>query len=113
MRNAIVCATLLALLTTVSLAQRGRGMGGIGPTPRIPNAGPAAPNATFGPNGISHGGVLPNVTQSPNATGVAKNPSARPNATFDPNGASHIPNVTKDPNVPTLPEARSPGIPER
>ncbi len=116
MKKVLVCGMLLGFLTSVSFAQRGgRAMGGFGTNPtRIPNAVPATPNATFNPGAISHGGVLPNTTHAPNATDMGKDPNpAHPNATFGPNATTSKPNAARLPGESTMPDVRTPNIPER
>jgi len=103
MKKVLVCGMLLGLLTSVSFAQRGRAIGGVGTSARIPNVGPVSPNASINPNSIStgHDGVLPN------ATTPGKNPNrAGPNATFDPTAQTVGPTAkTVGPNtVTTVPD---------
>src|SRR5271155_2241214 len=81
MKKILVCGMLLGLLTSVSYAQRGHAVGGVGPGARIPNVGPVSPNARTSPNaiGVGHDGVMPN------AVTTQKNPKPlTPNATTDP-----------------------------
>jgi hypothetical protein len=82
MRKVLVCGMLLGLLTSVSYAQRGHAVGGVGPSAAtMPNIGSMSPNARINPNatGMGHDGVLPN------ATTAGKNPArVAPNATTDP-----------------------------
>ena|SRR5664279_1403149 len=69
MKKILLCGMLLGLLSTMSFAQRGRVMGGAGPTARTPNAR-MSPNAT----NVGHDGIAPNATANtqtrvhPNAT---------------------------------------------
>ncbi len=133
MRKLIVCGMLLGLLSTVSVAQRGRATGGAGPTVRMPNAAPMSqpmspvartPNAAA----TSHDGIAPDAvsgsthskTVSPNAQ---SNTSASATQAVSPNADSRAkasapqnvnPNATNgsgapaartvDPNATTVPD---------
>jgi len=102
MKQLLVCGMLLGLLTSVSFAQRGHAIGGVGTSARIPNVGPVSPNAITSPNAISmpHAGVLPNA----NTTG--KNPTrVAPNATTDPTAQTVGPAAkTVGPTTVTVPD---------
>lgn len=105
MKKLLVCGMLLGLLTGVSYAQRGRTVGGVGPSAaRFPNVGPVSPHAGVNPNsiGMAHGGVLPNAT-----TTTSKTPKTiTPNATFDPKAQTVGPHATTTAPVHgTLPNA--------
>ncbi|MFZ0314125.1 MAG: hypothetical protein WAL85_15570 [Candidatus Korobacteraceae bacterium] len=81
MKQVLVFGMLLGLLTSVSFAQRGHAVGGVGANPGIPNVGPVSPMARPSPNAIT----MPHEGVAPNATTVEKNPSrVAPNATTDP-----------------------------
>ncbi|MGA2688930.1 MAG: hypothetical protein ABSE85_12755 [Candidatus Korobacteraceae bacterium] len=102
MKKVLVCGMLLGLLTSVSFAQRGRAIGGVGTSARIPNVGPVSPTARINPNSINtgHDGVLPNAT-------TGKNPKPlTPNATTDPTAKTVGPDAkTIGPNtVTTVPD---------
>jgi len=102
MKKILLCAMALALLTSLSFAQRGRAMGG-GPTGvRSPNAGAVSPHAGVNPNslGMPHGGVLPNAATAKTSTTV------KPNATVNPKSTTVNPNAkTVQPDRVTLPDA--------
>jgi hypothetical protein len=103
MKKVLVCGMLLGLLTSVSFAQRGRAIGGVGTSARIPNVGPVSSTARINPNSINkgHDGVLPN------ATTPGKNPKPlTPNATTDPTARTVDPTAkTVGPNtVTTVPD---------
>lgn len=117
MKKLIICGMLLGLLTTVSVAQRGRAVGGASPTARMPNVAPMSqpmspvartPNAAA----TSHDGVTPNAvsgsthakTVSPNAESNANasaTQSVSPNAT---NGNAAPAARTVDPHATTVPD---------
>ncbi len=98
MKKTVVCGMLLALLTTVGVAQRGRAMGGVGPTARMPGIDPIGPSARVSPSSVNvgHNGVAPNAvsagthakTVTPNATKTAPNTkTVSPKATTVPDRA--------------------------
>ena len=104
MKKVLVCGMLLGLLTSVSFAQRGRAVGGVGQGARTPNVGPVSPNARMSPNaiGVEHDGVLPN------ATTTGKNPKPlTPNATTDPTAK------TVDPAAKTVGPNSETTVPDR
>jgi len=79
MKKLLVCGMLLGLLTSVSYAQRGRAIGGVGASAnvgaRFPSITPASPAARVNPNSVTtgHAGAV---------TNAEKNPSTvKPNAT--------------------------------
>lgn len=114
MKKVLVCGMLLGLLTSVSFAQRGRTMGGFGPTARGPSPTATTPPMTaHSPDSVIPGSVLSNTTHAPTATTVGKDPNARPNATFSPTAVPGQPNTARPTNGSTLPDVRSPDIPER
>ncbi|MGC2110892.1 MAG: hypothetical protein WA655_15330 [Candidatus Korobacteraceae bacterium] len=94
MKKVLICGMLVGLLSTVSFAQRGRTVGGIGPAARGasigPNIGPMSPSARVNPSAISlgHDGVAPNArpvgavpsTVSPNAGKSRSTTSVGPNS---------------------------------
>ncbi len=109
MKKLLVCGMLLGLLTSLSFAQRGRAIGGVGTSARVPpSIGTISPNARVNPSSISigHGGILPNATTmgktpktiTPNAT---TNPRAR---TIKPDATAPRPDVTV-PNAHISPDA--------
>ncbi len=95
MKKVLVFGVLLGLLTTVSWAQRGRTVGGVGPTARLPGATRMPPNAV----GIPHRGIAPNAT----STGTGK--TVKPNATAGQTAKTVGPNATKLPHRVVLPDA--------
>jgi len=111
MKKVLVCGMLLGLLTSVSYAQRGHAVGGVGPSARIPSVGPVSPNARINPSaiGIGHAGVLPN------ATTTGKNPThVGPNATFDPNARTVGPTAnTAEPSARTVGPNTVTTVPDR
>ncbi|MGA2370032.1 MAG: hypothetical protein ACLPPV_17675 [Candidatus Korobacteraceae bacterium] len=111
MKKVLVCGMLLGLLTSVSYAQRGHAIGGVGTSARIPDVGPVSPNARTSPNALSvgHDGVMPN------ATTTGKNPThVGPNATFDPTARTVGPNTkTADPSARTVGPNTVTTVPDR
>jgi len=109
MKKLLICGMLLGLLTGVSVAQRGRAVGGAGPAARVAPSGPIAPNARISPNtiGIEHGGALPNATTkksqtiTPNATNAPAARTVGPDAGSTPDTVpGHVitPDAVKTPN---------------
>ncbi len=99
MKRILICAMMLGLLTSVSVAQRGRAAGGVGPTARMPGMEPVAPAGRIGPNAVTlgHGvGVPPDAistashskTVTPNATSGSKAKTVSPNANTTPDRAT-------------------------
>jgi hypothetical protein len=108
MKKLLICGMLLGLLTTVSYAQRGRAVGGIGTTgARLPNAGTVSPHVGITPNavGMPHGGVLPNATTTTSKT----TRTVTPNATSNPAARTVGPNTvtTPPPTTVTMPNAHT------
>ena len=101
LKKLLACGVLLGLLTTVSLAQRGRlSNGGALPGARLPNATTHVQINHADPN-VDR--VTPNASKTgaqPDAVGVhaAKNP--KPNADRVPNSANRVSNrvITPDAN---------------
>ncbi|HKD84072.1 MAG TPA: hypothetical protein VKB58_04945 [Terriglobales bacterium] len=106
MKKLLICGMLLGLLTSVSYAQRGRSVGGIGTSgARVPNVGPISPHAGVNPDsiGMPHGGVLPNARTTSGKTSK----TTTPNATSDPKAQTVGPHAnTTSPTRGTLPNAR-------
>jgi hypothetical protein len=102
MKQVLVCGMLLGLLTTVSFAQRGHAVGGVGTNPGITNVGPVSPIARPSPNAIT----VPHEGVAPNATTVEKNPSrVAPNATSDPTAKTVAPTANTVGTTPgTVPD---------
>lgn len=103
MKKVLICGMMLGLLTSVSYAQRGHAIGGVGPGARTPNVGPVSPNARVSPNaiGVGHDGVMPN------AVTMGKNPKPlTPNGTTDPTAKTVDPTAkTVGPNtITTVPD---------
>jgi len=122
MKKVFVCGMLLGFLTTLSYAQRGHSIGGVGPMARprgadlggIHSTTGLNPNAKINPNsvGIGHGGVTPNAipmsthskTVSPDAAGDPSVRTVHPNATTMPDARPVPPDAERVPdrvNVPT------------
>jgi hypothetical protein len=110
MKNIFLCAMSLALLTSLSFAQRGRAIGGgVGGT-RFPTAGAISPHAGVNPNsiGMPHGGVLPNATTGKTTSTV------KPNATNNPKATTVKPNAeTVEPDRVILPDSHTGPGPDR
>ena len=117
MKQVLLCGMLLALLTSVSFAQRGRAVGGVGPTARL-----GAPNVRMGPDAVGIapstgippsariGGVAPNATRvAPNAIPVAPHATTvAPNATtVAPNAKTVAPNARTTGAETVTPRART------
>jgi hypothetical protein len=64
MKKVLICGMLLGLLPGLAFAQRGRMVGGIGPSAWTANVGPMTPNLGARPNAVSagHDGVAPSAT---------------------------------------------------
>ncbi len=85
MKKVLICGMLLGLLPSLAFAQRGRAVGGMGPTAHMPSVGSMPSNVGIHPNaiGTGHDGIAPNSvpagsaskTVSPNAT-TSKVPSS-------------------------------------
>jgi hypothetical protein len=114
MKKLLVCGMLLAFLTSVSFAQRGRAIGGVGatasPGARFPSVTPASPAARTNPNSIStgHDGALPNATKVEKDPTTVK-PNATSNRTFNPVG----PEPVTGPDTVTMPDAHTGQGPDR
>jgi hypothetical protein len=100
MKKLLICGMLLGLLTTLSVAQRGRAVGGVGPTAGVSNNAPMAhtmPNAVT----TNHDSVAPNATNS-----RSHSKTVAPNATTSPNTKSTTPPDARNvPNRVMLPDA--------
>jgi len=110
MKKILMCAMSLALLTSLSFAQRGRVAGGAAPGVRFPNAGAVSPHTGVNPNalGMPHGGVLPNATSGKTVSTV------KPNATDNPKATTVKPNAeTVQPDRVILPDAHTGPGPDR
>jgi len=110
MKKLLLFCTVVGLLTGVSFAQRGRAVGGVGPTAgRMTSVGPIAPNARISPNAVNigHNGIAPNATSiGANPKTVAPNSTAGATATSTGTTTTKTgPNTNKNPDHVVVPEA--------
>ena len=121
MRRVLVCGMLLVFFTSLSYAQRGHSIGGVGPMARSRGAalgGIHADSSKITPNpiGVGHDGVSPNAiplstrskTVSPNAAGDPSVRTTHPNATTMPDARPVPPDAERVPGRVNLPDGANP-----
>jgi hypothetical protein len=108
MKKILICGMMLGLMTGVGFAQRGRAVGGVGPTAGMPSApiGRTAPNTVTAvprapaPNAVS----APNNTKAvtPNATGSDAAKTVAPNTNSADNAKTVGPNTNSADDAKTV-----------
>ena len=110
MKKILICGMLLGLLSSVSVAQRGRAIG-MGPTARGPVGanvgpiGPIGPNARINPSSVSvgHGGIAPNAKPIDAIGGTVSPTAGRTHTpTVGPNSRTPMPDQAMPPISPTI-----------
>ena len=106
MKKILLCGMMLGLMTTVGFAQRGRSVGGVGPTATAPMAptAPRAPMARTTPSAVpnAHGDIAPN-----SVSGSTHAKTVTPSATStSPTAKTVTPNAGTVPDRVQLPDAQ-------
>lgn len=104
MKKLLICGMLLGLLSSVSFAQRGRSVAGVGPSANTTGISGMPSHTPFNPNavGVNHGGVMPNARTVGSQPSTVPSSATRSNTTAIPSSTRTAPSKVTGPDARTV-----------